>query len=243
MCPFQAAWFRVHSGSGGLKCQLANAEGTVVVDAAKATVTIKVQGRGAAKLRGALRQCLHSTIAKFSGVRMVKEAVVCGVCQNHTSIQSLYQRVIKGLRDFECDNCKTRSPITDLHPDPRSSGTVADKHKLICEWMEKEETAKRERNFLLGRKAAFRNVVPAYLSSFLPTNMRPRDSPPLLWLPQISSIGYVTMMCFQSFVFLLFTHEVTEYIRIVRPHLGPASVSWRCRRPLKTAFGTPPRIP
>ena len=185
----------MHSGSGGLKCQLENAEGTVFVDTARATVTIKTQGRDAAKLRGTLRQCLHSTIAKFSGVRMTREAVVCGVCQNHTSIQALYQRVMKGLRDFECDNCKTRSPITDLHPDPLSGGAVADKHKLFSEWMEKEETAEREGNFLPGREAAFRNIVPAYLSSFLPSNMRPEDSPPLLWLPQISSKGYVTIVC------------------------------------------------
>ena len=181
----------MHSGSGGLKCQLANAEGTVFVDTAKATVTIKVQGRDAAKLRGALRQCLHSTIAKFSGVRMVKEAVVCGVCQNHTSIQSLYQRVMKGLRDFECDNCKTRSPITDLHPDPHSSYAVADKHKLFCQLMQKEETAEKEGRFLPGPKAAFRNVVTAYLSSFLPTSMQRQDAPPLLWLPRTSSTGCV----------------------------------------------------
>ena len=103
----QAAWFDVQSGSGGLKCVFSGAEGILTVDAEKATVMIKVQGRDPVGLRGLLSGCLRSTIDSFDGVEVTNENIVCGSkkCNVWRSTKGLRQRIMQGRLIFHCENC------------------------------------------------------------------------------------------------------------------------------------------
>ena len=192
----QAAWFDVHTGSGGLKCKGPHAEGILAVDAAKETVTIKVQGRDPVGLRGLLCGCLHSAVGSFGGVEITKENVVCGICNEEVSTRVLRRKIMKGRLDLRCQICDERLSITDLLPGALctsdNADAASDNYKLLCEWMQTPEKAKSEDMFFPGQKMAWRQLVSTYLRSFLPVMMRPSDSPPLLWLPQLSSTGSVS---------------------------------------------------
>lgn len=177
------------------------AEGILTVDAVKAIVMIKVQGRDPVGLRGLLWGCLRSTIGSFAGVNVTKEKVVCGVCDEETSTRVLRRKIIKGRLNFYCENCDTALPIEDLLPGSlctsHDGDGANDNYKLICEWIKTPEKAQAQDKFFPGQQMAWRHVLSTYLRSFLPTTIHPEDSPPLLWLPQLSSTGWVSFAsCF-----------------------------------------------
>lgn len=197
--PYQAAWFNVQTGSGGLKCVGGDAEGTLVVNATERTVVIKVQGRNPVGLRGLLWGCLNSTIGTFGGIAITKEKVVCGACDEETSTRLLRRKIMKGRLDFICEMCDTRLPVDDLLPGAlctsHNANAATDTYQLLREWMKTPEKAKAEGKLFPGQKMAWRQLVSTYLRSFLPVAMHPEDSPPLLWLPQLSATGCVHLAC------------------------------------------------
>ena len=207
MLPNQFGWFNAQTGSGGLKCVGQDAEGILVVNSAKGTVRIKVQGRDPVGLRGLLRSCLTSVIGNFGGIAITKEKVVCGACDEEMSTQVLHRKIMKGKQHLFCNNCDTPLPIDDLLPGALSTSHNADalveNYKLLSEWLKTPEKAKEEGKFVFGQKVAWRHLVTTYLRSFLPAAMHPEDMPPLLWLPRRSSSGCVCV-CVGVWVFALY---------------------------------------
>ena len=172
------------------------AEGILTVDAEKATVMIKVQGRDPVGLRGLLSGCLRSTIDSFPGVKVMKENVVCGFCGEERSTGALRKRIMTGRLNLYCEICDAALPIEDLLPGSlcasHGDNDVKDNYKLICEWIKTPEEAQTQGKFFPGQQMAWRRLLSTYLRSFLPATMHPEDSPPLLWLPQLSSTGWVS---------------------------------------------------
>ena len=170
-------------------------------------MTIKVQGRDPVGLRGLLCGCLHSAVGSFGGVEITKEKVVCGICNEEVSTRVLRRKIMKGRLHLSCQNCDERLPITDLLPGALctsdNADAASDNYKLLCDWMQTPEKAKSEDMFFPGQKMAWRQLVSTYLSSLLPVTMRPSDSPPLLWLPQLSPTGWVSSACALYFILLI----------------------------------------
>lgn len=199
MSPCQAAWYDAQTGSGGLKCAVNDAEGTLVVDAPGKAVTIKVQGRDAVGLRGLLCGCLRTAVGNFPGVKITKERVVCGVCEEETSTRALRRKIMSGGLEILCAVCDTRLPIEDLLPGTlhasasHGAAAAADNYKLLCEWIKTPEKAKAEGKFLPGQQMVWRQLLSTYLRSFVPAAIHSEDSPPLLWLPQLSPTGCASL--------------------------------------------------
>ena len=204
--------------------------------------------------------CLHSAVGSFGGVEITKENVVCGICNEEVSTRVLRRKIMKGRLDLRCQLCDERVPITDLLPGALctsdNADAASDNYKLLCEWMQTPEKAKSEDMFFPGQKMAWRQLVSTYLSSFLPVTMRPSDSPPLLWLPQLSPTGWVSCACVMClYVCLFYTRYFilkcvecncespphSSPLRHIIPNVGSASAWLRCRKPPATPGGTPPR--
>ena len=174
------------------------AEGILTVDAAKEIVEIKVQGRDPVGLRGLLSGCLRSTIDIFDGVKVTNENLVCGFCKVWRSTTGLRRRIIQGRLIFRCENCQNVLPIEDLLPGSlrtsHDDDGAKDNYQLVCEWIKTPEKAQLDGKFYTGQQMAWRSLLSTYLRSFLPTTVQPKDSPPLLWLPQTSSTGWVSFV-------------------------------------------------
>ena len=199
---FQAAWFDLQSGDGGMKCVLGDSEGTLSVSARRRklfTVTVKVRGPNPMGLRGLLWDCVQSAVKGFPGIKMTEEALICS-CKRKTYIDNLKLNPKVYLeRSLKCSECHRKLPIDDLVPIMTLASLHVDnpdeelKLLSLSELMKAPEQAKKENKFPPELQVTWRHFFLVYLRRiFLPgmAAIRTEESPPLLWLPRTSSDGY-----------------------------------------------------